>query len=159
MSKHLIEFTTDKRFIRRMRELKTIEIMVRMYCQHHHRGAPLCVECAELFDYAQRRLQRCVFGDAKPNCAKCVVHCYNAAMRENIRVVMRWGGPRMLLRHPILGIRHLIADHRPVPVLLAKRLAADPALNRNASAGKDAKTAEDSVSAGGGNSATSLPPT
>lgn len=41
MSKQLIEFTTDKRFVRRVRELKTIEIMVRIYCRHHHGDTPL----------------------------------------------------------------------------------------------------------------------
>ena len=121
MANQLIEFTTDKRFIRRVRELKTIEIMVRMYCRNHHGKTPLCPECSELFDYAQRRLERCVFGDAKPNCAKCVVHCYNTDMREKIRVMMRWAGPRMLPRHPILGILHLLADRRPTPMLPAKR--------------------------------------
>lgn len=121
MSDQFIEFTTDKQFIRRVRELKTIRVMVDMYCANHHGGAPLCAECADLFDYAQRRLQRCVFGDAKPNCAKCVVHCYNQDMRERIRVVMRWAGPRMLLRHPVLGIKHLLADRRPVPLLPSKR--------------------------------------
>lgn len=137
MSRHLIEFTTDKRFIRRVRELKTIEIMVRMYCHHHHGGTPLCVECTELFDYAERRLHRCVFGDAKPNCAQCVVHCYNATMREKIRIVMRWAGPRVLLRHPILGILHLLADRRPIPTLPAKRQPKDPATHSAARAGKD----------------------
>lgn len=121
MSDQFIEFTTDKQFIRRVRELKTIRVMVDMYCASHHGGAPLCADCADLFDYAQRRLQRCVFGDTKPNCAKCVVHCYNKDMRERIRVVMRWAGPRMLLRHPVLGVLHLLADRRPVPRLPTKR--------------------------------------
>lgn len=126
MSNQHIEFTTDKRFIRRVRELKTIETMVRMYCRHHHGPAPLCAECTALFAYAQRRLERCVFGDAKPNCAKCVVHCYTADMREKVRVVMRWAGPRMLLRHPILGIMHLLDGRRPIPMLPAKRQGKAP---------------------------------
>ena len=117
MADQFIAFTTDKRFVRRVRELKTIEVMIHMYCAAPPGGTPRCAQCADLFDYAQRRLQRCVFGDAKPNCAKCVVHCYTKDMREAIRVVMRWAGPRMLVRHPVLGIRHLIADHRPIPVL------------------------------------------
>ena len=121
MPDQYIEFTRDTRFVRRVRELKTIEVMVRMYCRHHHGGTALCSDCAELFDYAQRRLQRCVFGDAKPNCAKCVVHCYSADMREQIRIVMRWAGPRMLLRHPVLAIGHLLADRKPIPVLPSKR--------------------------------------
>ncbi len=125
MSDQFIEFTTDKRFVRRVRELKTIEVMIDMYCAHHHASTQRCAECSDLFDYAQRRLQRCVFGDAKPNCAKCVVHCYTKDMRERIRVVMRWAGPRMLLRHPVLGIRHLLADRRPVPLLPGKTPPAD----------------------------------
>ena len=126
MTEKFIEFTTDKQFVLRRRELATIEVMIDMYCTAHHAGAPRCTECTELFDYAQRRLQRCVFGDAKPNCAKCVVHCYTRDMREKIRVVMRWAGPRMLLRHPILGIRHLLADRKPVPLLPAKHKAGPP---------------------------------
>ena len=120
MADQFIEFTTDKQFVRRVRELKTIEVMIDMYCAAHHAHPPRCAACAELFEYAQRRLQRCVFGDAKPNCAKCVVHCYNDEMRERVRVVMRWAGPRMLLRHPVLGVRHLLADRRPIPVLPTK---------------------------------------
>jgi hypothetical protein len=122
MADQFIEFTTDKQFIRRVRELKTIEVMINMYCAAHHHGELRCADCVDLFDYAQRRLQRCVFGDAKPNCAKCVVHCYTRDMREKIRIVMRWAGPRMLLRHPILGIRHLLADRKPVPMLPKKRV-------------------------------------
>ena len=131
MTDQFIEFTTDKQFVLRVRELKTIEVMINMYCAAHHGGAPRCAECAGLFDYAQRRLQRCVFGDAKPNCAKCVVHCYTLDMREKIRVVMRWAGPRMLLRHPILGIRHLLADRKPIPLLPARPKANPPTHGEN----------------------------
>lgn len=126
MSDQFIAFTTDKQFVRRVRELKTIEVMINMYCAAHHGGAPRCADCTELLDYAQRRLQRCVFGDSKPNCAKCVVHCYTKDMRERIRVVMRWAGPRMLLQHPLLGVRHLVADHKPVPLLPKKRVTGTP---------------------------------
>jgi hypothetical protein len=95
-----------------------------MYCRghghQHGNGAKLCQECAALFDYATRRLERCVFGDAKPTCANCLVHCYSADMRERVRVVMRWAGPRMLLRHPILAIRHQLDGRRPSPALPAK---------------------------------------
>lgn len=118
----IVEFTTDKRFVRRARELGIIETMVRMYCRGHghERDATLCADCGALLEYAQRRLERCVFGDAKPTCANCVVHCYKADMRERIRIVMRWAGPRMMLRHPIMAIAHLINEHRAVPTLPAK---------------------------------------
>jgi hypothetical protein len=107
--------------------MHTIEVMVRMHCRDRHALADgLCGECTELLDYALRRVDRCVFGDAKPTCAHCTVHCYSAAMRERVRAVMRYAGPRMLLRHPVLGIRHLIAGRRPAPALPVKTGRAKP---------------------------------
>ena len=117
MPRQIIEFATDNRFVRRRREVRTIAAMLRMYCRAHGhpREAPLCASCSRLLDYATRRLERCVFGDAKPTCANCLVHCFSAAMREQTRAVMRWAGPRMLTRHPILGVAHLIDGRRPSP--------------------------------------------
>jgi hypothetical protein len=104
---------------RRTREFKTIAVMLRMYCRAHHaaKDALLCHACTELHGYAQRRLERCVFGEAKPTCARCTVHCYKAAMREQIRQVMTGAGPRMVWRHPVLAVRHVIDGRRPAPLL------------------------------------------
>ena len=120
MEAKVIQFTTDKRFVRRRRELHALETMMRMYCRHHHGSRTLCRECDELAIYARRRLERCVFGDAKPTCANCTVHCYKAEMRERVREMMRWSGPRMLLRHPVIAIRHMIDGRRPAPLLPAR---------------------------------------
>ena len=49
--------------------------------------SPLCPECAALLDYALKRLDSCRFGNGKPSCRKCPVHCYRADMRERIRTV------------------------------------------------------------------------
>ena len=110
-------------FGRRAREFKMIAAMLRMYCRAHHgpKHTALCDECTNLHDYARRRLERCVFGDAKPTCANCTVHCYKPAMRERIRVVMRWAGPRMLWRHPVLAVRHMLDGHLPAPSLQRAR--------------------------------------
>lgn len=124
MTEQYVQFRTDPDFVRRRRELRTIDTMVRMYCGHHHGGRPLCTECAELMKYAALRLEKCVFGDAKPTCANCVVHCYTAQMREQVRIVMRWAGPRMLWRHPIQGITHLIDGRRPTPLPKSGRIPA-----------------------------------
>lgn len=117
MAPKVVEFVHDKRFVRRRRELLALDKMIGMYCRHHHGGATLCAECADLSSYARRRLERCVFGDAKPTCANCTVHCYKAEMREKIRTVMRWAGPRMLLRHPVIAVLHVIDGRRPAPLL------------------------------------------
>ena len=63
---------------------------------------------------------KCVFGEEKPACKQCPVHCYQPAKREEMKQIMRWAGPRMLWRHPILTVRHLIDDKRPVPELPEK---------------------------------------
>ena len=68
---------------------------------------PLCPQCQTLLDYALQRLERCRFGEDKPSCTRCPVHCYKPAMREQIRQVMRYSGPRMLLHNPIMAIRHM----------------------------------------------------
>ena len=39
---------------------------------------------------------------------------------KEMKQIMRWAGPRMLWRHPILTVRHLIDDKRPVPELPEK---------------------------------------
>ena len=108
---------------RRAHEFNTIAAMLRMYCRAHHdaEGALLCRDCRELESYACRRLERCVFGDDKPTCANCTVHCYKADMRERVRAIMRWAGPRMVWRHPLLAIRHTIAGRRPAPRLQRSR--------------------------------------
>ena len=88
-------------------ERKTIQRMVGIYCQAHHKPADgLCDECRELFEYALARLDRCRFGADKPACVDCPVHCYKPTMRKRVRTVMRYAGPRMLLRHPILALLH-----------------------------------------------------
>jgi len=73
----------------------------------------LCPDCAALLDYARARLARCPYGAQKPTCADCPTHCYKPAMREQMRAVMRYSGPRMLTRHPLLAAAHLIDGRRP----------------------------------------------
>ena len=45
----------------------------------------------------------------------CPIHCYAKAEREQMREVMRHSGPRMLLRHPVLAIRHLLDGRKKAP--------------------------------------------
>jgi len=95
------------------REKKTMAAMMRLYCQKHHDSdGTLCEECSELLDYATCRLNRCPFGPQKTTCAKCPVHCYKPQMRQRVQEVMRYSGPRMLLRHPILAVWHLLDGRR-----------------------------------------------
>ena len=92
------------------REKQTIRLMIEIYCRKQHPSdkAGLCPSCQQLLDYAVQRVERCPFKADKPTCAKCTVHCYKPAMREQVRQVMRFAGPRMLLYHPFLAIAHLM---------------------------------------------------
>jgi hypothetical protein len=134
-----------RRHPRLARELATLQAMVRLHCRQRHAQAEgLCEKCQSLMDYATRRLDRCVFGDDKPTCANCRVHCYNAPMREDVRSVMRYAGPKMLLRHPILAFAHMVVDsRRAAPDLPAKAGAAQADAERTppASAAADAPAA------------------
>ena len=78
-------------------------------CQVGHGGPGLCGECRELLEYSLARLDHCKFGNAKTKCHKCPVHCYRPDMREKIRTVMRFSGPRMLLYHPLEALRYLFS--------------------------------------------------
>ncbi|MHB8864804.1 MAG: nitrous oxide-stimulated promoter family protein [Pirellulaceae bacterium] len=100
----------------RKRETTTIRAMIGIYCDDHHQThGTLCVDCEALFEYAQARLGKCPFGDDKPVCADCTIHCYKPAMRERVRQVMRYAGPRMMLRHPVLAAAHLLQKHTSAP--------------------------------------------
>ena len=90
------------------REQKTVAAMVRLFCRFKHGGVGLCAECAELAAFAAERLQLCPVKHNKPVCSECAVHCYRSApdLRERMRAVMRYAGPRMLIFHPLLALRH-----------------------------------------------------
>lgn len=90
------------------REKSTVEDMIRLYCRRHLGVETLPDQYADLIAYAHKRLELCKFGNSKPTCRKCPIHCYAPARRELMRTVMRWSGPRMLFYHPIAALRHLL---------------------------------------------------
>lgn len=95
---------------RLIRESKTVRKMIALYCHAHHStsGESLCDDCRVLSEYALERIKGCPFGADKPTCDRCPIHCYRPEMREKIRQVMRYAGPRMLWHHPYLAMMHLI---------------------------------------------------
>ena len=90
------------------REKETMEVMIEMYCRGNHgHGDGLCRDCMELRDYAFGRIDRCPIREEKVRCSRCEIHCYSPEMRDRIRAVMRYSGPRMVLR-PVWALRHLM---------------------------------------------------
>ena len=100
---------------RLLRELRTLEVMTEIYCRDQHGRETPCERCRELLNYAAKRLAVCPFGEDKPVCAKCQIHCYGPASREEVRIIMRYAGPRMMLRHPWLALGHLLDKRYPAP--------------------------------------------
>jgi hypothetical protein len=103
---------------RMKRERKTIETMVNIYCHGHHKtNGTLCAECQAFKEYAFLRLSKCPFQDKKTTCGKCVIHCYKPDMKQKVREVMRYSGPRLLLHNPSLVLHHAWDAHRKPPTL------------------------------------------
>lgn len=99
---------------KRKREQKVVEEMISLYCRKNHRpeNGELCDGCRELVDYAKLRSEKCPFMENKTFCVNCRVHCYKPDMRERIRVVMRFSGPRMIFYHPGLAVWHLVSSKK-----------------------------------------------
>ena len=77
---------------KRQQERMVVLQIIGLYCQgHHHRhlpGEPLCPDCQQIADYA--------------------IHCYARPQQEQILRIMRYGGPRMLLHHPLMALHHML---------------------------------------------------
>lgn len=109
-------FTMRNKRPRINRESNTVATMIALYCNKNHTSNELCPECASLLGYARKCLEKCPFQEGKTTCAKCPVHCFKPDARERIRVVMRYSGPRMIYKHPVLAILHLIDGRRKEPL-------------------------------------------
>jgi len=96
---------------KRQQERKTLREMMKIYCRGHHhacgKGAELCPDCRDIAAYADTRIAKCPRMAVKSFCSVCPIHCYAKRQRERILEVMRYAGPRMLLHHPIMTIRHV----------------------------------------------------
>lgn len=95
-------------------EVRLVDSMIDLYAAAHRDNPPgsdaEVPDTAALKAYAHKRIEQCRYrsGQEKPFCNVCPVHCYKPEMRRQIRSVMRYSGPRMLVRHPVLTLMHLI---------------------------------------------------
>ncbi|MHB9131582.1 MAG: nitrous oxide-stimulated promoter family protein [Armatimonadota bacterium] len=99
------------------KEFSLVERMIRCACEGRHgtTAGELCPECTALRAYVQQRVQKCPYGEQKPTCQKCPIHCYRSAERERIKEVMRYAGSRMLKRGDLGALTHLLHGLKPVP--------------------------------------------
>ena len=98
---------------KRQREKAVVGLMIDLYCHgNHHTKGEICADCQALKDYACEKSDRCPFMENKTFCSNCRVHCYSPQMREDIKKVMRYAGPRMIYHHPLMSIRHLLESKK-----------------------------------------------
>ncbi len=113
------------------RERKTLKAMAYLFCSRRHGGGQgLCTACKELLAYASRRLDKCPYGKDKPACSNCPIHCYKPDMRERIRDIMRFAGPRMVWRHPVLAVCHLIDARRKASLVPTPKAGREISLDK-----------------------------
>lgn len=95
------------------KEMQVVELMIGLYCRKkHYTATGLCSDCRELLEYAKLRRSKCPWGDDKPFCSNCPIHCYKTEMRQKIKQVMRFSGPRMIFYHPVIAFKHLVESKR-----------------------------------------------
>lgn len=91
-------------------EKNVVKKMMKIYCEKHHhlKEQELCQSCEKLWVYAERKTDACPWGEKKTFCNQCRGHCYDMSKRYQMKKIMRYSGPRMLLRHPLLALLHMI---------------------------------------------------
>lgn len=108
------------------REVKTITAMVQIYCRKHHASAVNhdgghCEDCGNFLAYARQRLAHCPYQEQKPTCGNCPIHCYKQSMQSKAQTIMRYAGPRMVWRHPLMAYFHLIDSRIKPPRCITAR--------------------------------------
>ena len=109
------------------RDLRTLGQFIGLRCRLQHREAErepftlsdadpqsifgrrpprLCPECTALLQHGTAKRLLCPL-DPKPMCKQCPTPCYSNAHRRAVREVMRFSGPRMILRGRLHHLLHL----------------------------------------------------
>lgn len=89
-------------------EKRMVSKMIHIYCRKKHHEKELCSSCRELQEYAFLRIEKCPFMATKTFCSSCKVHCYKKEMRDEIKKVMKFSGPFMLVYDPYHAIKHML---------------------------------------------------
>lgn len=95
--------------MKKEKEIEVVQLMIQKYCNgvHKSKSGFICEDCKALLNYVILCRNRCPYGDNKPFCSNCDIHCYKPVIKSKIRSVMRYSGPRIILSHPLIAIRHL----------------------------------------------------
>lgn len=91
------------------KEKETIQKSFGIYCKANHdvpSDKKLCSKCTALLTNVMIKIGRCPYGKTKPNCDACKNPCFGDAQTKQFREIMSGSKTKMLLKHPIMAIRH-----------------------------------------------------
>ena len=77
----------------------------------------LCPECLDLVKESAKHTNRCRHLAYKTFCHHCPTPCYAQSAREKIRPIMRYSGPRIMTRHPVLGVQYMVLTARHARII------------------------------------------
>lgn len=100
---------------RRTKKDDIAKSMIHIYCRGNHKNSgtnQLCDECNQLLEYSSFRSSKCPHIERTLYCSNCPTPCYKPDMKEQMRVVMKYAGPRFLFKHPIQFTKHVIYDYK-----------------------------------------------
>ena len=98
------------------REAVAIGYMIVIFCTGRHQPVDkLCEECRQVLDHVKQAVELCLYKEDKPVCGKCATNCYNPAIKQKLQLIMRYAGPRMMVHHPVLALRHCLDALRAPP--------------------------------------------
>ena len=94
------------------KEKENIKKTFRVYCHKEHgtSGDKLCPKCTALLATIMTKMNRCPYGITKPICDRCERPCFSKSQTVEFRKIMSSTQKSMLLRHPIMTIKHKLAS-------------------------------------------------
>ena len=92
------------------KERENIKKSFAVYCNAHHNTADgkLCPRCNALLLVVMTKMNRCPYGITKPVCDRCDRQCFGEANNKAFMEIMEGSRRGMLVRHPIMTVRHKI---------------------------------------------------
>lgn len=99
---------------------KIISTMISIYCNGNSHKAneenkvkdDICPNCKRLQEYAYSKIDKCpkLKSGKKAICGTCKNNCYmqDDELSNMMKAVMKYSGPRMILKHPLMTIKHAL---------------------------------------------------
>ena len=94
----------------RVKEKENIKTSFAVYCNANHdtKDGKLCPKCTALLTNVLLKIGHCKYGVTKLLCDHCDEKCFGDAANKTFMEIMDGSRKGMLVRHPIMTVRHKI---------------------------------------------------